>query len=89
MTAPKPSIVPPVIIRIENAVAATTSIAFEKGKWVCAVVISQARIEDRRILHQPILFSLLERGEYTRILVVNLPCSLDTGLHGDHAAVVL
>ena len=43
MTAPKPSIVPAVIIRIENAIAATTFIAFEKGKWVCAVVISQAR----------------------------------------------
>jgi hypothetical protein len=43
MTAPKPSIVPPVIIRIENAVAAATSIAFEKGKWVCAVVVGQAR----------------------------------------------
>ena len=43
MTAPKPSIIPSIIIRIENAVAATTSIALEKGKWVCAVVISQAR----------------------------------------------
>jgi hypothetical protein len=85
MTAPKPSIIPSIIIRIENTVTATTSIALEKGKWVCAVVISQARTG--RILHQPILFSLLEGDK--RGISVYLPCSLDTGLHGDHAPIVL
>ena len=67
MTAPKPSIVPPVIIRIENAIAATTSIAFEKGRWVCAVVISQARIEQAHSASANSVFASRERGIYADI----------------------